>query len=97
IGHERAQERSDADGFHRLIALCGGQDTPNSLGVSRLVEWVVKQDAGILAAIYGPAADAHAILAGAVAAPAEARRFLQRITFAFPEAPATAPVALNAL
>jgi lipid-binding SYLF domain-containing protein len=46
----------------------------------------VKQDEGAVAALYGPTADIHAILAGEVAAPKEARPFLERIAAAFPDA-----------
>jgi lipid-binding SYLF domain-containing protein len=45
----------------------------------------VKQDESAVAALYGPAADIHAILAGEVAAPKEASPFLERIAAAFPD------------
>jgi len=47
----------------------------------------LEHDRSALAAVYGPTADAHAILAGAVSAPREASGFLQQIALAFPGAP----------
>jgi len=55
---------------------------------------VVQQNVDALAAMYGPPADARAILAGKVAAPAEAAPFLAQIALAFPEAPAAALAAV---
>lgn len=46
---------------------------------------VVKQDTDALRAVYGANADAHAILAGDVAVPAESGSFLARLGAAFPE------------
>jgi lipid-binding SYLF domain-containing protein len=50
----------------------------------------VKQDGDAMRAVYGPDADAHAILAGDVVAPKEAAGFLTRLDAAFPE-PASTP------
>ncbi|HEX8792411.1 MAG TPA: lipid-binding SYLF domain-containing protein [Polyangiaceae bacterium] len=53
---------------------------------------VVKQDGEALRALYGSSADVHDILAGEVAVPAEASRFLSRLGTAFPETGVAEPM-----
>jgi SH3 domain-containing YSC84-like protein 1 len=54
---------------------------------------VVKQDSDALAATYGPSADVHGILGGAIAPPPMSRAFLERLTASFPVAPIATPAA----